>query len=166
MAERLALVLALVLASGCQPCEETYSPIVKLLVGIPLPTLITMGVAAALMLGIGDALGHTKRLPRGGLLAVAAACVLPISTLPVWREPLLALAAWLASAAALVFLCLRNQEPDPNRQSWTHSLAGELYVSQSDRIMAGLLVTLLVSVTFVGSVLTAVSVFMAGQECH
>jgi hypothetical protein len=162
----VALVLGLLLASGCiqPPCVETYSPLVKLLVGVPFPMYFTMVFAAALMLGINDALHRGKRLSKGGLAAVAAACVaLPIGMLS--GSLVLAVVVWPMLVGLVVCLAFRNQGTDPEAQSWLLCLSGALEPSPADRFRAGGLACLLAFVTLVGSIFTSCSVSGAGQDC-
>jgi hypothetical protein len=146
---------------------ETYSPLVKLLVGIPLPVYFTMLFAGALMMGINDALRRGKRLPKSALAAVAAACVvLPLSF--ILRSPalvLLAIVAWPMLMGLAVILAFREHDTDPKAQSWLLCLSGALEPSPDDRFRAGGLAFLLALVTFIGSVATSCSVSGAGRDC-
>ena len=62
-------------------------------------------------------------------------------------------------------LSLRDQGRDPYQQNWLFHLTGWLQPSVGDRIMAGFLAFLLVLATFIGSVITSVSVREAGLQC-
>jgi hypothetical protein len=162
----VVLASGLALAGGCQKprvCEETYPPIVNLLVGLPIPMLLTLAFAAMLMLGIGGALDRERRLPKGGLATVAAACAWAgICTSIKWRAGFF---VWPVSLAVLVFLNVREQGPDPNQQSWMHRLSGA-GPSLGNRLHAGFLLIFLLLVTYVGSVLSIVGVGLAGERCR
>ncbi|MFO7565767.1 MAG: hypothetical protein R6X02_24200 [Enhygromyxa sp.] len=170
---RVALVvaLALALASGCSSpaCVETYSPLVKILVGLPIPLYITMLPAAALMVHIRGVLRRSRRLPKGGLAAVAASCaVLPMSRLIASHGAaiIVALAIWATLLALVVILTLHEPGPDPKEQSWLLCLQGASQSSAADRFMAGMLAIVLLFVTLVGSMATLASVTGAGRECE
>jgi hypothetical protein len=152
---------------GCQPveCVETYSPMGKLLMGAPIPTFVTMVLAALLLMGISRALGRTSDLPKGGSAVVAATCLWPAICL-VFSWPDGFFVVWPALLVVLIPLSLRDRERDPNQQSWMHNLSGAQQPSVANRITAGLLVTLLLLVTLIGSVVTMAAVGFAGQECH
>lgn len=165
----LALVPAFVLGGGCiqPPCEETYSPFVKVLVGLPIPMYITMGIAALLMLRINARLRRSRPLPKGGLAAVAATCVvLPIARLLPAHDAV-AVAALMAYAmllALVVISSLHKPGPDPKEQSWLACLSGELRPTIDDWLSAWVLAFALLFVTLIGSLFTASSVSNAGCE--
>jgi hypothetical protein len=162
------LAFVLVLAGGCSrppACVETYSPWMKLLVGLPIPMLVTTALAAALIVGIDNALGPSRRRIWGALLAVVVTCAEPavLGRMLSWPEGLVVI--FPASLITLVLLCLRDRGGDPNRQSWMPGLSRALEPSLSDRVGAGLLVALLVFVTFVGSMVAGFCVGEAGKRC-
>jgi hypothetical protein len=167
---RRALVLALVfaVASGCarpRHCVETYSPLVKLLMGLPIPMLFTVAIAAALTSSIDGALGRSNRLNVAALLAVAVTCTEPavFGQLLPWSEA--SLVALPVSLFVVAFLGLRDPRPDPMRESWMHRLSRAADPTPANRVGAGVLAVLLALTTLIGSGVASYLVVAAGRQC-
>ena len=166
----MLVALIVLFAGGCQPavCEESYSPIVKVLVGAPIPTLVTVVLAGLMMSGIDRTREQPGGVRVGALIAVVMACVsMPVvgssmPFLPFWAG----LVGLAVAMVAIVVLSLVDRQLDPNQGSWTHAVADALQPSVASRVVAAVLVVVLMLITLVGATLTAFAVYGAGLTCR
>lgn len=159
-------MLMLPLLGACQPrhCVETYSPVVKLLVGAPIPVMITTAIAAAMISSIDAALGRPKRRRPGAWLMVALTCLLPFPMARLLGPTAMGVTLLLSLALVVLATLLRGGD-DSNHRSWTHAISGALEPSIGSRMFGGFLVVMLLVVTFIGTAVTALCVSEAGLRC-
>lgn len=159
---RWAMLLGVsMLVAGCQPvvCEDTRPLLFKLLFGLPIPTLVTLVVALGLLSMIAEALGRERRARGGGLIVVLA------TSMPSLLGTL-GLAGSVALVPVLLYVCLRAPGASHEDRSWTHVLTLGPAPSLGSRALAGVWLSVLLLVVFVGVIVTMWSVATNGQVCH